>query len=225
MNVKRMAISLAVIAGIVTGGLLGLAGCRSGVTEPTDLTEVEITEYEGEKLGSINDFRENSIKGPQEIDIENYQLTIRGLVDNPFELTYDEVLANYQAYRKVVNIDCVEGWSVNLLWEGILVRDLINQAGFQPEATVIIFHAYDGYTTSLPLDYFLSNDILLAYKMNEVTLPAARGFPFALVAESKWGYKWIKWVTEIEFSSDTEYRGFWESRGYSNTADLDDFYR
>jgi DMSO/TMAO reductase YedYZ molybdopterin-dependent catalytic subunit len=61
----------------------------------------------------------------------------------------------------------------------------------------------------------------MAYKMNEITLPPERGCPFQLVAESKWGFKWIRWITEIELSDDISYRGFWESRGYSNTADTD----
>jgi len=62
----------------------------------------------------------------------------------------------------------------------------------------------------------------MAYKMNEVTLPAERGFPFQLVAESKWGYKWIKWITEIELSDNAEYLGYWESRGYSNYGGLEE---
>jgi DMSO/TMAO reductase YedYZ molybdopterin-dependent catalytic subunit len=90
-----------------------------------------------------------------------------------------------------------------------------------PNARVVIFYAYDGYTTSLPLDYIFNNNILMAYKMNEIAIPPERGFPFQLVSESKWGYKWIKWITEIELSDDISYRGFWESRGYSNTADTD----
>jgi len=86
---------------------------------------------------------------------------------------------------------------------------------------VVIFHAYDGYTTSLPLDYIMGKDIIMAYKMNGIALPAERGFPFQLVAESKWGYKWIRWITEIELSDNVDYRGYWESRGFSNTADVD----
>ena len=58
--------------------------------------------------------------------------------------------------------------------------------------------------------------------MNGVTIPPERGFPFELVAESKLGYKWIKWITEIELSDDENYRGFWESRGYSDSANLDE---
>jgi len=65
----------------------------------------------------------------------------------------------------------------------------------------------------------------MAYKMNNVTIPPERGFPFQLVGEGKWGYKWIKWITEIELSNDETYRGYWERRGYSNDGDLDkDFF-
>ena len=67
----------------------------------------------------------------------------------------------------------------------------------------------------------MERDLLLAYKMNGLALPPERGFPFQLVAEDKWGYKWIKWITEIEFSDDEDYEGFWEQRGYSDSGDLD----
>jgi len=188
--------------------------------ETTTLESVEIREYEGEDLSSITAFRENSIKGPQYIDAENYTLTVLGLVNNELQLTYDEVVNSYQNFEKVVTLNCVEGWSVTILWEGVLVKDLIEEAGVDPNATTVIFYAYDGYSTSAPLDYIVDNNILMAYKMNNVTLPPERGFPFQLVAESKWGYKWIKWITEIELSDNEDYRGFWESRGYSNDGNL-----
>ena len=217
------------IAGAVTltialsGILIAMNGCVGdrGMDKPEELEPVEIREYEGVELSSADDLRENSIKGPQHVDIESYQLKISGLVENPRSYTYDEVINNYQHYKKVVTLDCVEGWSVTILWEGMLVRELIEQSSPLPDAKVVIFHAYDGYTTSFPIDYIMDNDIIMAYKMNDVTLPAERGFPFQLVAESKWGYKWIKWITEIELSDDVNYQGFWESRGYSNTGDLD----
>ena len=192
------------------------------VGEPGKLQPVEIRDYQGEKLSSINEFRENSIKGPQHVDAENYRLEITGLVTNPKTYTYDEVVNSYQNYEKVVTLDCVEGWSVTILWKGLLVRDLLAEAKTSPDAKVVIFHAYDGYTTSLPVDYIISDDILIAYEMNGVTLPPERGFPFQLVAESKWGYKWIKWITKIELSGDVDYKGYWEKRGYSNSADLDE---
>jgi len=217
---KKLVIGGIILLVALSATLLG--GCTSGGAGVEELKAVEIREYEGENLSSINDFRENSIEGVQHVDIENYQLEITGLVGNPASYTYDEVLGNLEHYTKVVTLDCVEGWSATMLWEGVLVRDLLGESGPLPNARVIIFHAYDGYTTSLPLDYVMNNDIIMAYKMNGVTIPPERGFPFQLVAESKWGYKWIKWITQIELSDDENYRGFWESRGYSNSGNLDE---
>jgi DMSO/TMAO reductase YedYZ molybdopterin-dependent catalytic subunit len=189
-------------------------------TEPEKLESVEIREYEGKDLSSIDDFFENSINGPQYINAENYTLTFWGLINNELQLTYDDAINNYQHYQKVVTLNCVEGWSVTLLWEGILVKDLLADAGVDSSANTVIFYAYDGYSTSLPLDYIVDNNIMMAYKMNNVTLPPERGYPFELVAESKWGYKWIKWITAIELSDDPEHRGYWESRGFSNDGSL-----
>jgi len=216
---RKSGIVLAVVFAILA--TVGGCGVDTSTGETTELEPVEIREYEGENLSSMNDFRENSIKGPQYVDVEGYQLAITGLVEGPRGYTYDEVIDAHQNYKKVVTLDCVEGWSAKILWEGVLVKDLLAEARPLPGAQVVIFHAYDGYTTSLPLDYITGNDIIMAYKMNEVTLPPERGFPFELVAESKWGYKWIKWITEIELSEDKNYRGYWESRGYSNSGDLD----
>jgi DMSO/TMAO reductase YedYZ molybdopterin-dependent catalytic subunit len=185
-----------------------------------DPNVVEVTEYQGYRLDSYTDFRENSIKGPQKVDIETYRLRVTGIVESELEYTYDQVLA-LQSREKVVQIDCVEGWSVRALWEGVLVKDIIEEAGVDPASKIIIFHAEDGYTTSLSLDYIIENDIMLAYKINTVTLPEANGYPFQLVAESKWGYKWCKWVTMLELSDDEDYKGFWESRGYNNDASIE----
>jgi DMSO/TMAO reductase YedYZ molybdopterin-dependent catalytic subunit len=218
VEIKRIA-SLVILAGLaifIFSSVFMMGG------DPIELDGVEITEYQGKDLSSVQDFRENSIKGPQFVDIENYQLKISGLVANPMSLTYDQVIGQNQNYKKVVALDCVEGWSVTILWEGVLLKDLLAEAGIDPAATVVIFHAYDGYTTSFPVSYIMDNDIMIAFKMNDVTIPPERGYPFQLVAESKWGYKWIKWITEIELSSDTDYEGYWESRGYSNEGDLDD---
>ncbi|UCD73262.1 MAG: molybdopterin-dependent oxidoreductase [Candidatus Bathyarchaeota archaeon] len=191
---------------------------------PIRLSGVEVREYRGVQLSSVaSDFRENSIKGPQQIDINTYTLKISGLVLNPREYTYDEVIGR-QNYEKLVTLNCVEGWSATILWQGVLVMDLISEARHLPTANTVIFHAYDGYTTSLPLAYIMDREIIMAYKMNNVTLPAERGFPFQLVAEDKWGYKWCKWITMIEISDDPNYRGYWESRGYSNTGNLDEPY-
>lgn len=210
----------------VLGGLaiaIGLSGCARppATREPRRLAPSEVREYKGQRLDSVDDFRENSIKGPQRVDRESYRMRVDGLVERPLALTYDQVLDGRERVEKVVQLDCVEGWSVKILWEGVLVRDLLKQAGVRPDAEVVIFHAADGYSTSFPVEYF-DRDIVLASKMNGVTIPEERGFPFQLVAEDKWGYKWCKWVTRIELSSDVSYRGYWERRGYSNGGDRDE---
>lgn len=200
---------------------LFVSGCL-GTTSPIALNGTEIKEYHGENLSSISDFRENSIKGPQYINESTYRLNITGLVDYPRQYTYREVIDNHQHYTKPVTLNCVEGWSVDILWEGVLVKDLLKEAGPKQNATTVIFKAYDGYTTSFPIGYLENNDIIMAYKMNNVTIPPERGFPFMLVAESKWGYKWIKWITEIELSDNASYQGFWESSGYSDSGNLNE---
>ena len=213
----KIKISLILASALVI--LLAIGGCN-GVSD--DLYPAEVLEYQGEDLSSIGDFRENSIKGPQFLYANDYELRITGLVENPRSYSYDEVLDTFNSYKKVVTLYCVEGWDATILWEGVLVDDLLAAAGPLPEAKIAIFHAYDGYTSSLFLDYITEHDILMAHTMNEVTLPPERGFPFALVAESKWGYKWVKWIVEIELSDDEDYQGYWESRGYSDSADLDE---
>lgn len=221
-------ILIVLVLGLVATALIGCGGPGLGGapqdvprTGSIQLDGVEVREYQGEKLGSVEDFRENSIKGPQNVDRDAYRLRVTGLVGTPAEYTYSQVTSGYPAYEKAVQLDCVEGWSVNVLWKGVLVSDLIRDAAVKGTANTVVFKAVDGYSTSLPLSYVEDNKILLAYGMNGVTLPAERGFPFQLVAEDKWGYKWIKWVAEIELSDDPAYRGYWESRGYSNSGDRD----
>jgi DMSO/TMAO reductase YedYZ molybdopterin-dependent catalytic subunit len=216
---RLISITLSII--LLLSGVATIISCSGASEEIKELSKVEVTEYEGRNLSSIEDFRENSIAGSQEVEIEDYELKVIGQIENPTSYSYEEVIDKYPSYQKVVTLNCVEGWSATILWEGFLVKDLLDDAGLLPEAKVVIFHAYDGYTTSLPIDYLLENDIMIAYKMNEVTLPPERGFPFQLVAESKWGYKWIKWITQINVSEDEDFRGFWELRGYSNSGDLD----
>ena len=169
-------------------------------------------------IGAINAHPDVAIEGTQYVNETTYRLAVTGLVNNSLELSYDDVVNDFPAYQQVTNLLCVEGWSVTMLWEGARVSDIIQEAGVSSNATVVIFHASDGYTTALPLDYLIQENIILAYKVNNVTLPPAIGFPFCLVAQNQYGYKWIKWVNELEVSNNTNYLGFWESRGYPNNA-------
>lgn len=184
---------------------------------------VETNRYGDEKLSSSTDFRENSILGSQQVDLAEYSLEVFGMVENPGSFSYEKLVAR-ESVKRVIDMHCVEGWSVKILWEGFSVKELLNEAGLKPGATTVIFHCYDGYSTFLTLNYIMVNDILLAYKMNDAPLRPERGFPFQLVAENKLGYKWAKWVIKIEVTDSAEGSGYWEKAGYPPSGDLDEWY-
>ncbi|KKH45829.1 molybdopterin-dependent oxidoreductase [Methanosarcina sp. 1.H.A.2.2] len=180
--------------------------------------QTETLSYQGEQLTPIAQQRNNAIKGTQYIDRENYRLQVDGLVENPRDFTYEEITGLPQT-SKVVDLNCVEGWGFTAKWTGIRIADLFEEVGAMENTTTVIFYSSDGYSTSLDMDYLLENDIIIAYKLNDVTLPPERGLPLQLVAEGKYGYKWVKWIVRIELS-DSPYRGYWEERGYNNIADV-----
>ena len=187
------------------------------VALPDDFREeTEIREYQNITLTPIFRQGNNAIKETQHIDVNTYKLQIDGLVDRPGFFTYNQLIA-YPPTSKVVSLNCVEGWSFTAKWTGVQLETLLNVTGIKDNATEVIFYSSDGYSTSHDLTYLLDNNIFLAYKLNDVTLPDERGFPLQLVAEDKFGYKWAKWIIRIELTDKT-YEGYWESRGYSNNA-------
>jgi DMSO/TMAO reductase YedYZ molybdopterin-dependent catalytic subunit len=185
----------------------------------------EVSQYEGQNLTSVSDYLayvaehpDVAIAGVQNIDKTTYHLAITGMVNSPLNYTYDEVVNNFNSTLQVATLPCVEGWSVTMLWQGVPVSDLLQPAGVSPNATTLIFLASDGYSTSLPLSFVIQNNIMIAYKINNVSLAAQTGWPFFLVAKSQYGYKWIEWLTEINVSNNSKYLGYWESQGYPNNA-------
>ena len=202
--------------------VLAVAGCKSLSSSTTINTgEIEATTFQGAKLTAISSQNNNALAGTQHIDQANYTLTIDGLVDHPLTLTYADLQA-YPQISQLQTLQCVEGWSFPAEWTGPSLAAIFAAAGVQPSATIAIFHTSDvpaGYT-SLDLNYIDSNNIIIALKDNNITLTADRGWPFQVVAEGKYGYKWAKWVTRIELSSNTNFRGYWESNGYNNNADV-----
>ncbi len=192
-----------------------------GVTQATEsrYMESEIRDYEGVRLDPSIGPRDNSIKGIQTIDIEDYTLSVTGLVDVPLSYRYKEVLS-LPEYQKLVTLHCVEGWESTVLWEGLLIEDIIEPSSLQPSANTIIFHCADDYTTSMSIADVLERKMILAYSSNGVDLPPALGYPFIVVAEDKIGYKWARWVIGMEITNDPDFKGYWESIGYDNEGDL-----
>ncbi len=180
----------------------------------------ELREYNGTRLDPAIGPRDNSISGIQTVSITGYTLIIDGLVDSSQSMTYDQVLA-LPSDTRLLKLHCVEGWDATILWKGVLFKDLFQSIQMKNEANTVVFHAVDGYTTSIPLAEILSNNLMMAFESNGLSLPASMGFPFIFVAEDKWGYKWARWINRIELSSDTDYKGYWESLGYDNAADYD----
>lgn len=175
-----MALVVALVVGVAFAGIRIWAILSAPTTKYP-----EVREYNGTKLGSINDFRNEAIAGTQNINISTYRLVVTGLVNNETSYSYDEIVNNHTHYEKVIKLHCVEGWEVTALWEGVYLKDLLEEAGYDQTAKVLIFYAQDGYTTSLPVSYIVNNNIMIAYKINDVILPPERGFPFRLVAEGK----------------------------------------
>jgi DMSO/TMAO reductase YedYZ molybdopterin-dependent catalytic subunit len=186
---------------------------------PAELTG-ELRDANGTPLDSVTAYRENSIHGPPPVDLATYQLAVGGAVDRPLNYTYGQVLDDFPHESRLVTLSCVEGWDATSLFEGVAVIDLLEASNLSLDATTVIFTALDGYSTSLPLSVVRDRRLILAYRVNNLTLPRSLGFPFILVAEDRWGYKWCRWVTGIEASSDPKYRGYWERRGYSNDGDV-----
>ena len=188
----------------------------------------EVTEYQGQNLTSVANYIEEinlhpdvAIAGAQNLDMSTYRLAITGLVNNTSNYTYDDVVNGFNSTLQVATLQCVEGWGVTMLWQGVPLSELLQQSGVSSNATTLIFYAADGYSTALPLSYVDQNNIMIAYKMNNVTLTAKTGWPFFLVAKNQYGYKWIEWITEIDVSSNSNYLGYWEKLGYPNNATVD----
>ena len=198
-----------------------LSSCAAGKTTNTEVPgEVEAVEFLGTKLTPIKQQNNNALTGSQHIDKATYALTIDGLVDKPLTLSYDDLLG-FTQISKLMPLNCVEGWSFTAKWTGPSLVDLFGAAKVQSGAKIAIFYTKDvptGYS-SLDLSYINAKNIIIGLKLNDLTLPDNRGFPFQVVAESKYGYKWSKWITRIELSDNLNFRGYWESAGYNNQAD------
>ena len=213
----KIRFAIAVVLAVLL--LIPIATCSPSYTPPPG--EVEATEFMGVPLTPIRQQRNNALAGTQVINNATYRLVVDGLVDNALSLDYSDLLS-YPQVSVLADLVCVEGWRFTAKWTGPTLNSIFADAGVQPEARIAIFYSADapvGYT-SLDLSYIRDNNITIALKDNDITLPPSRGFPFQVVAEGKWGYKWAKWVTRIELSADTSFRGYWESRGYPNDASI-----
>ncbi len=174
--------------------LLVVAACSTG---PSTATSEPMP---GPTTPPLTPLEDLGVTGtPIEVDIGSYRLVVDGLVERPLSLSYEDLLA-YPAVTQVPRLDC-PGFFVNYAeWTGPLVRTILDEAGVKPEADEVWF--YDGsdfpYSSRLTLDEALSEDTFLAYQVYGQTLPKEHGYPVRLVAGSKLGNVWVKWLFRIE---------------------------
>ena len=166
-------------------------------------------------------FRIYTVAPIPKFDPSSWKLAIGGMVKNPLEFTYDQLLALPNRIQQGV-FHCVTGWSVpNLTWQGVSLQSVLDMAGPHPDARSLVFSSADGaYTDTLTLDQALMPDVMLAYNMNDKPLPLNQGLPVRLIVPEMYGYKSVKWVNKIELVP-TASRGYWEVRGYDVDAYID----
>jgi DMSO/TMAO reductase YedYZ molybdopterin-dependent catalytic subunit len=148
---------------------------------------------------------------------ESWAFEVWGAVEESLTLSWDE-FRELPAETQRQDFHCVTGWSkFDCEFTGVPFPALADRVGVDDEAVHVMFHALDGYATNLPLDECDREEVLFAYEFDGEPLPTDHGGPLRVVTPHKYAYKGAKWVSGVEFLRDPE-RGYWEKRGYSDTA-------
>jgi DMSO/TMAO reductase YedYZ molybdopterin-dependent catalytic subunit len=158
------------------------------------------------------------------VDARRWRLRVSGLVDRPFELTFDQLLALPMVERPVT-LSCVSnevGGDLvgNAVWLGVPLADLLERAGVQPGAEQVVGESVDGFTAGFPVAAALDGrDALVAVGMNGEPLPVRHGYPARLVVEGLYGYvSATKWLQEIRLNRWSDEQGYWVPRGWAREA-------
>ncbi len=153
-------------------------------------------------------------------DAAKYRFKVWGAVEEPLELTWDELQALPRTNLRT-DIHCVTTWSrFDNDWEGVSVREILARVKPKPEAKFVMAHSFSsmGYTTNMPLSDFDDDDVLIAFKHDGEDLTPDHGGPVRLLVPKLYFYKSAKWLSGLEFM-EQDRPGFWEIRGYHNHAD------
>lgn len=153
-----------------------------------------------------------------EFDPSTWRFSVRGMVENPFELTWDE-FRGLPHVRVRADFHCVTTWSkLDNVWEGVAMRTIVERARPRTEALFVIQHCEGGYTTNTPLADLLREDVLLADGHSPEPLTPAHGAPLRMVVPHLYAWKSAKWIRGLEFT-DMDTAGYWEERGYHMYGD------
>ncbi|MCC6232982.1 MAG: molybdopterin-dependent oxidoreductase [Verrucomicrobiales bacterium] len=153
-----------------------------------------------------------------EVTRDQWRLRLHGQVENPVTLDWNTFMA-LPTFRDTSDFHCVTTWSqFDMTWEGVAFLTLAELVRPRPSASHVFFRASDGYTTNARLDDLMDDDVLVAHSWNGQPLSREHGAPARVVVPKLYAWKGAKWVREMIFL-DRDILGFWELRGYSNTAD------
>jgi DMSO/TMAO reductase YedYZ molybdopterin-dependent catalytic subunit len=159
-----------------------------------------------------------STTGAPRFDPETWRFRVSGLVAEPLELTYNEFL-RLPHVETTSDIHCVTRWSrLDNQWEGVTFRTIAAMAKPLPEAQFVLFRCMVPYSTSLPLEACMDDDVLFAHSHDGLPLLPEHGWPLRLVVPKLYFWKSAKWVNSVEFM-DKDQLGFWEKIGYHNEGD------
>ncbi len=152
-----------------------------------------------------------------QVALERWKLVIDGACARPLELDWRAFNALEQT-DDVSDFHCVTTWSrFDVPWRGVRVADVIADVEPRDDARFVMFHGYDGYTTNVPLAEAIKADVLLVHTADHKPLALEHGGPVRVITPQLYAWKGAKWVSRIELMTSDK-RGFWEERGYSNTA-------
>jgi DMSO/TMAO reductase YedYZ molybdopterin-dependent catalytic subunit len=152
------------------------------------------------------------------VPAKDWTLQIGGKVVRPVSWGFDDLKAQPQAHS-VSDIHCVTRWSrYDNNWDGVSLRQVMAAVEPLPEARFVLIKSYDGYTTNLPVAALEDDDVLLVHAWEGKPLTREHGGPVRLVVPKLYFWKSAKWIRSLWFS-DTDAKGFWESRGYHNEGD------
>lgn len=152
-----------------------------------------------------------------EIPLSEWKLILDGAVEFPTELTWEQFMSQPQT-EDTSDFHCVTTWSkLNMNWRGVRLLDLAALVHPHDDATHILCHGYDDYTTNISLEEALKPDVLLVHTVEGAPLPEEHGGPVRMITPQLYAWKGSKWIKRIEFLTANK-PGFWEERGYSNTA-------
>ena len=155
---------------------------------------------------------------PPGFDPKPWTLTVLGEVERPLTLTWQELLA-LPSTTSGSDFHGVTGWSrLDNQWEGVAFRIIAERVQPKPHAQYVIGEDDWGYTANLPLDAPIDGEVLLAYRHDGRDLEPVPGGPLRLMVPKRYGWKSVKWLRVLHFRA-YDAPGFWEVRGYSDTAD------